>query len=305
MCDLGTVFQTKFLLDAKEKIDANFKALPSSFEDEDLSKLIFRGQLDNIDVINAHIQAIHTQLGKITGDESYYLKQKEIIIEFSKSITLFNKITNSLSIDAGVFGDNFIASQNFYLSAVSGFKKHVPNFYQGDMEFSCIPLKIRLAIEIYFKNTIGYVSSEQQYLSGHRKGETSPYPLSISDLLKFFNHEDYKKYLQLPPLIKIEVLRDINYWTNDLMHTGVISFAWQNLTAIDLLHPLFYTKHENGAIHVEGFNYLSPEHDLKALEVDLNAFLSNRTKKVCVKLLDIKDKPIEGAFYFPRKVKNA
>lgn len=305
MCDLGAVLQTQFLLAAKEKIDDSFNKLPSSFDDEGLSKLIFRGQLNNVDVINAHIQAIHAQLKKLTEYESHCLKQKAIVVEFSKSITLFNKITNCFEIDGGVYGDNFIASQNFYLSAVSGFKNYVPNFYQGDMEFACMPLKIRLAIEIYFKNTIGYISSEQTYLSGHRKGEKSPYPLSISDLLRFFDHKVYKKYLMLPQLIKIKILSDINYWTNNLMHTGVISFAWQNLTAIDLINPLFCIEHKNGTIHTEGFNYLSPEHDLKDLEVDLNVFLSNRTKKVCVKLLDIKNKPIEGAFYFPREVKKS
>jgi hypothetical protein len=171
------------------------------------------------------------------------------------------------------------------------------------MEFACIPLKIRLAIEIYFKNMIGYVSAEQTYLSGPRAGETLPYPLSISDLLKFFEYKFYKKYIKLP--IEISILRDINYWTNNLMHTGVISFAWQNLTAIDLLHPLFYTKHENGTLHIEGFNYLSPDYELNALEKDLNKFLSTKTKRVYVKLLDIQDTPIEGAFYFPRKVKKS
>jgi hypothetical protein len=105
MSDLGTVFQMKFLLAAKEKIAANFNKLPYSVEDAEFSKLIFRGTLDehHSDVINAHIKAIHTQLENLTTNvNNIYLKQQAIIVEFSKSITLFNTITKSFEIDGGV-----------------------------------------------------------------------------------------------------------------------------------------------------------------------------------------------------------
>jgi len=199
-----------------------------------------------------------------------------------------------------VYGDNFIASQNFYLDAVGSYKKHVPNFYQGDMNFACIPLKLRLAIETYFKNMIGYASSTQEFLTGRRKGDISPYPLSISDLLRFFENKNYSKYIKSP--VNLGVLRDINYWSNNLMHTGIISFAWQNLSAIDYLSPLFYTKHENGYIHLEGFNYFSPDHDQSELARDLSDFLSDRTKKISVYYFKFTEKPFEGAFFYPRNI---
>lgn len=300
MSPIVQLIQMDFMRAVKEKVDAKHEEIKPSFTDVELSRLIYREQFDpnNKNFTAAHIQSIKRQLDRLYNED--YFKTDEIFLEFSKSITLFDQFTKILKIDGGTYGDNFIASQNFYLSAVGACKSHVPNFYQGSMEFACIPLKLRLAIEIYFKNMIGYLSSSQEILTGKRKGEVILFPLSIADLLNFFSDKRYKKYCKLP--LDIQILKDINFWSNSLVHTGIISFAWQNLEAIELLKALFYTKHENGSIHIEGFNYLSSGFTQDDLEKDLNSFLSNTSRKVNIRLLRFSNKPIEGAFYYPRNI---
>lgn len=288
-----------FIYSAKMKIDAKYNCIKPSFDESDISRLIFRGEIDakNKDVMAAHVQSIKTQLDRVLLERDF--KTKEMVLEFSKSVTLFDKFTGALEIEGGVFGDNYIRSKSFYLDAVSACKSAVPNFYQGSMEFSCIPIKLRLAIEVYFKNMIGYVKSSQEFLTGKRKGELAPYPLSIADLLNFFSNKKYKKYCNLP--IDIKILKDINFWSNNLVHTGVISFAWQNLQAIELLSRLFQTEHKNGSIDIWGFNYLSSEFDHDDLERDLNGFLSSHLRKVKVECSRFSGKLIEGGFYHSRK----
>jgi hypothetical protein len=250
MSQLAKLIQMDFMQTVKKSVDEKYNEVKPSFTDSELSSLIFREQLNpnNKDLMAAHIQSIKRQLDRLYSED--FFKTDDIFIEFSKSISLFERFTKTFKIDGGTYGDNFIASQNFYLDAVGSCKRNIPNFYQGNMDFACIPLKLRLAIEIYFKNMIGYLSSSQEFLQGKRKGDVTLYPLSIADLLGFFENRKYQKYCKLP--ISIGILKDINFWSNSLVHTGVISFAWQNLEAVELLKPLFYTKHENGSIHVEG-----------------------------------------------------
>jgi hypothetical protein len=164
------------------------------------------------------------------------------------------------------------------------------------VNFSCVPIKLRLAIEIYFKNMIGHIGSRQEFLVGKRKGEICDFPLSIADLLKFFSNKKYKKYANLP--VRIQTVMDINYWSNNLIHTGITSFAWQNLLAMDFLAPLFRVKHENGDYSLEGFNYRDLRYGQQDLGRDLSNSLSDTRKRVTVGLLRIEEMPIEGMFYF-------
>lgn len=269
------------------------------FNDVELSELVFKSRLGFGDPrsISAHVQCIHTQLEKIYRAE--YYKRDEVLREFSKSITLFDRLTGALCIEGGVIGDNSIASQNFYLDAVASCRNWVCNLYQGDMSFSCIPIKLRMAIEVYFKNMIGYKSSEQEILKGIKKGNIISYPLSIADLLRFFMDKKYKKYIEPP--VDLRVVQNINYWSNHLVHTGVISFAWQNLQAIDLLEGLFQTRHKlDGRMNMNGFNYLSRNFNQKDLVEDLNIFLSNDKRKVFITCYEFSEKPVEGEFYFKK-----
>ena len=301
MNQISKLLLTNSMQAAKEKVDEKYNELKPSFTDSELAHLIYKNHIDpnNKELTSAHIQSIKKQLDRLYSEENF---KDEIFLEFSKSITLFDQSTKALQLVAGTYADQFIASRYFYLDAIGSCKVNVLNFYQGSMEFACIPLKLRLAIEIYFKNMIGYISSSQEFLSGASKGKTTLYPLSISELLNFFSHKKYKKYCKLP--IDIEILKAINFWSNTLVHTGVISFAWQNLGAIQLLQPLFNKMHEDNRIHIEGFNYLSPKFSQDDLEKDLNSFLTNSSRKVNIKLSSFSKKPFEGAFYYPRNITN-
>ncbi|UVM20038.1 hypothetical protein [Pseudomonas wadenswilerensis] len=286
------------LIKAKNKIDA--VDVPEHFKnDEDFSKFLFRGELvqNGGAVVSAHLKAIKTQLGKVLNPTYENFKEEAVHLEFCKGITTFDQITKSINLNGGTQGDNYIASQNLYLSAISSFRKFIPSLYQGDLELSIAPLKLRLAIEIYFKNMIGFIDAKTECLAGDRKGEIKPYPLSIAELLNFFSNHKYKKYAKIP--MSISIIKDINYWSNNLVHTGIISFPWQTMTAFDLLKPLFYTARENGDRHLEGFNYLDRSFKQKDLIRDLNAFLSRGTNKVEVRCLKRTTHPLEGAYYYP------
>ncbi|MBC3421951.1 hypothetical protein [Pseudomonas sp. RW3S2] len=298
MKELSNAIHIANLWDAQIKIDAI--DIPNCFQDDEaFSQALFRGNLaqDESRVISAHLKAIKTQLKKVLNPAYELFKEDAVHLEFCKGITTFDQITKSIKLKGGTQGDNYIASQNLYLSAISSFRKFIPNFYQGDLELSLAPLKLRLAVEIYFKNMIGFIDAKTECLSGRRKGEIKPYPLSIADLLNFFSHRRYKKYAKIP--MSIAIIKDINYWSNNLVHTGVISFPWQTMTAFDLLKPLFYTAKENGDRHLEGFNYLDRSFKQEDLTHDLNVFLSRHNNKVEVTCLKRTDRPLEGTYYYP------
>jgi len=132
------LIQMNFMQTVKENVDKKYNEIKPSFTDLELSHLIYRGQLNpnNKDLIAAHTQSIKRQLDRLYSEELF--KEDEILTEFSKSITLFDQFTKTFKIDGGAYGDNFIASQNFYLDAVGSCKSLVPNFYQGSMDFACI-----------------------------------------------------------------------------------------------------------------------------------------------------------------------
>lgn len=285
------------LFEAKKKIDA-IDTHDCFQDDEAFSKALFRGNLyqDEGTVISAHLKALKIQLEKVLNPTYEIYKEEAVHLEFCKGITTFDQITKSIGLNGGTQGDNYIASQNLYLSAISAFRQYMPNLYQGDLELSLSPLKIRLAIEIYFKNMIGFIDAKTEHLVGKRKGQIKPYPLSIADLLRFFSNSKFKKYAKIP--MSISIIKDINYWSNNLVHTGIISFPWQTMTAFDLLKPLFYTQHENGGWHLEGFNYLDLNYSQEDLVSDLNSFLSSHHSKVEVRCIKRTTRPLEGAYYY-------
>lgn len=284
----------------KFAINEKYKQINTSFTNKELSELLFRESIfsHHENYTSAHIHTIHQQLEILSNEP--FLKHDILQLEYCKSLTLFNSITESLNTNARVYGDNFIASCNFYYDSIGSYKNYISSYYQGDMNFSCIPLKIRLAIEIYFKNMIGYISSVQEILTGKKKGEICDYPLSISKLISFFQKEENNKYLDSFP-VELSILQDINFWANNLVHTGIISYAWQNIAAIEFIKPLFKTRIDNITFHMEGFNYLSPNYKQEDLISDLNSFLSTKFRRVTVSCEIFKDKPLEGAFYSPRK----
>lgn len=295
--NISQILNLTQLLKAQEIIKEKLSKENSFLDNENLSRALLKNSLRKNDqtTINAHLQAINTQLESILTNDNH-LKKEPIYIEFAKGLTLFDQITNSLKLTDKTFGDNFVASQNFYMDAIGSYKKCVPTLYQGSLEISYIPFKLRLAIETYFKNMIGFHSAEKESLTGRYKGEIREHSISISDILRFLSDKKYKKYANLP--ISTDILRNINSWSNELIHTGIVSFPWQSMTAIDLLKPLFHTRHEDGHIHLEGFNYLNLNLKEESLEEDLSRFLSNRQERIKVKLYKREKRPLEGAYYY-------
>jgi len=151
------------LIEAKERIRGKYGDKIVFYNNEELSKNLLRESLDrhSVNSINAHLQALNYQLTKIIENEGVHLKTNSVYLAFSKGITLFDRLTDAIEMDGNVFGDNFIVSQSLYLDAISSFTKNVTNFHQGDLNFSYIPMKLRLAIEFYFKNMIGYVGAKK------------------------------------------------------------------------------------------------------------------------------------------------
>lgn len=285
------------LRDAKNKIEA-IRRDSEVLDDVSFSRGLFRGGIRSGDetVIAAHLQSIDVQLGRILDSSHELLKMEALCLEFNKGITLFDRLTGSIGLDGGAFGDNFIASQDLYLAAISSYKKLVTVFHQGDMEISLMPLKLRLAIEIYFKNMIGYVSAKSVALSGRFKDKVSIYPLQISELLRFFSDKRYRKYAKLP--VNLGIVSDINFWSNNLVHTGIVSFPWQSLSAVDLLAPLFNTRRDDGGLSIQGFNYLDLKYSQEELVRDLNFFISKNGRRVEVRCEKRSNRPIEGMFYY-------
>jgi len=79
----------------------------------------------------------------------------------------------------------------------------------------------------------------------------------------------------------------------------MISFAWQNLTAIDLLKCLFEITHQkNETLSFEGYSYLNLEYDQNNLINDLNEFLTKKERKVVkVTLSERQKRPREGYYH--------
>lgn len=265
---------------------------------EKLSDYLFRRDVSNGDksVISAHLTTIENQLEKILNPENEHFKHEGLFLEYSKGITRFNDLTKSIPVEGRTLADNMIISQHFYQSARSAYMAASVR-YQGNLDISIIPIKLRLAIEVYFKNMIGFSSAKITYLKGRRKGEESNFPLKISQLLSFFADIRYKKYANLP--IPISILKDINSWSNKLIHTGFISYPWQSIAAVELLEPLFKTHLENDNWNLEGFNYLNLDFTKNQLTKSLGEYLSNSTASVVVDCFERSERPIEGCYYSP------
>lgn len=304
MHELARHFMLEHLKEARGRVQAKFDELKPDYDDATLSKLLFRTPLDrtNDDSKLAHLQAIRIHLDYLLEQDPKLVKVDSLHLEFSKSLTLFERFTGMLGTTSGTHGDYFLTSQQLYRDAIGSYKNFVACTYQGDLDFSYIPIKLRLAIEIYFKNMIGFNDAKVEIPQDRKPSIAKDYPLSIAELLKFFSHKKYKKYAKLP--IDLEIVRDINYWSNNLVHSGVISFAWQNLAAVDFLDPLFNIQHENGNLSTEGFNYLDLNYKIEDLADDLGRFLSRR-QKVTINLSPRMQRPVEGSFYYPAQVGQA
>ena len=295
MKELLTALQIQNLCLIKDVISRTTEA-EEEITPEQLSNYLFRREVRDRDksVISAHLTTIESQLEKILNPENRHFKHEGLFLEYSKGITRFNELTMSIPVEGGTLADNMIIGQHFYQSARSAYMMAAV-LYQGNLDISIIPIKLRLAIEVYFKNLIGFSSAKGTYLSGRRKGKEFNFPLQISDLLSFFSHEKYKKYADFP--VSISILKDINFWSNKLIHTGLISYPWQSIAAVELLEPLFKTKLDDGRWNLEGFNYLNLDFSQDQLACDLGEYLSTPRVNVVVDCFERGGRSVEGAYY--------
>ncbi|WP_447878459.1 hypothetical protein [Serratia fonticola] len=297
MRELIRFMDLSFLNEARDNCNKKSDYLDRKLTELEFSKNLFRIPLDkkNYKSISAHLQSLHKWLNDILDEEkNKNYKTDQLYIEFKKNISIFDNYTNVLGMTGYIQADNFITGNSFYRDAVASYMKPIPQFYIGDYDIACIPIKLRMAIECYIKNMIGFISAKQIILNGKKKGKESDYVISISKLLQFFQDDEYKKYANLP--VNPSILQDINYWANSFMHTGVTLFPWQSLSAIELLEPMFKHWNESKKFSLHGFNSLNMEHSFNDLVKDLNTFLSSDHKKVEITLLPRSKYPTEGVY---------
>ena len=285
------------LQEITEKVNEKYKEISPDFSDIELSNLLFgkTKKKDNNKIIPAHVQAIKKQLDLI--NEESFEKNRVVIHEFCSSIAWFNRFNNTFQLNGGTYRSNYLTSRDCYVDALQAIRS-MPQFYQGSIEFARIPVMLRLAIEIHFKNMLGIQAVYQ------KKGEAEDrYDISISNLLDFFGKAAGKKFCNLP--IDIQIIQNINYWSNSFIHSGVLNYAWQSLQAIDFLAPLFKIEHENGGYSLEGYNYLSPDFSQDEIIKDLENFLSHKRKNIQIRIdyEKFSEEPLEGQFYYPRRKK--
>ncbi|WP_157037510.1 hypothetical protein [Erwinia piriflorinigrans] len=285
-----------FLEEAKEKCEheKNSQLLNKELTDTEFLKHIFSDDLNskNKEIISIHLQALHTHLKKILSPESENtFKTEGLYVEFAKGITIFDGITKTLEMEGGTYGDNTVFSNNFYYDASRAIKKMPHPFYQGDLEIACIPMKLRLAIELYIKNMIEYKGAKKKY----KKGKERNYSVTIAELLGFFQNEKFNKYVDLP--VSINTLRSINTWSNKFIHSGIIPLPWQSLTAIDMLYPLFSIWNDDRNFSLNGFNFINLNYSQDEMLKDLNAYLSEKSKMpITVELYPRCEHPFEGTY---------
>ncbi|WP_410737950.1 hypothetical protein [Citrobacter portucalensis] len=285
-----------FLTEAKEKCEhvKNKVFLDEKLTEIERLKYVFNNdiRINNKKLISAHLQALHTQLKKILSPElETTFKTEGLFVEFSKGITIFDHITKILAMQGGTYGDNTVFSNNFYYDASRAVQKMPHPFYQGDLEIACIPMKLRLAIELYIKNMIEFKGAKKK----NKKGKDINYTVKISELLDFFQDKRFVKYANLP--VSIDTLKVINSWSNKFIHSGVIPLPWQSLTAIDMLYPLFKIWSNNKEFSLNGFNFINLNYSQDEMVKDLNLFLSEKSKSlITVELYPRCERPFEGVY---------
>ncbi|KHS76247.1 hypothetical protein RC79_06565 [Pectobacterium brasiliense] len=285
-----------FLTEAKEKCEheKNKIFLDEKLTEIEILKHVFNDdfRVKNKKLISAHLQALHTQLQKILSPElESTFKIEGLFVEFAKGITIFDHITKTLEMQGGTYGDNRVFSNNFYYDASRAIQKRPHPFYQGDLEIACIPMKLRLAIELYIKNMIGFKGAKKK----NRIGKVVNHTVKISELLNFFQDKYFIKYVNLP--VSIDTLKVINTWSNKFIHSGVIPLPWQSLTAIDMLYPLFNIWRDDKEFSLNGFNFINLNHSQDEMLKDLNLFLSEKSKSIItVELSPRCERPFEGVY---------
>ncbi|WP_461535173.1 hypothetical protein [Spongorhabdus nitratireducens] len=247
----------------------------SDKETSDYLTNLYSSEIDE-DWLYAQCKSACNQIDKVIDENSqfnsYYsniLTESDLILltqELICDTSILDQISgNMLKLNNKISRSNYLASHQFFLHAKFSYftKKFIAETTTRNFNFSSMPTLIRQAIEIRVKNMIGLEKVEK--VGGGFKF------IPISKLLDFFGEND--KYLEIP--VSIEVLKNINTWTNTFVHTGVVPFCWQSLEAVDLIEDFFPTKDEKtGSLDLHGFTYLSKDVDLEDIKNDLDKYFN-------------------------------
>lgn len=207
----------------------------------------------------------HILDGFFTKDDILRLSQ-EIIYD----ISMLNYLSgNRIGINDKVCINraNYISSEQFFLNAKFAVfsKKAIVSSTSRDMFYSLIPTLIRQAIETKIKNSLGIESIEP-------RGTI----ISISNYIKFIKNN--KELFCFP--VSMDSLSVINKWTNTFIHTGVTSYIWQSMEAIDIIEPMFTSYDENKRFNLNGFYYHNEGVTLNKVEEEINKYFLKKSKKI-------------------------
>lgn len=223
--------------------------------DEDWFLAQCRSACNQIKKILDNDSTFHQYYDSVLVEADLLLLSKELILD----VHLLNKISkNRLKLDGSSCRDHYVPSIQFFLHAkFSCFtNKNIIETTNRNFLFSSMPTLIRQAIEIKMSGMIG--------LEGVTNTNGGFKLVGISKILDFFNDEG-KNFLNLP--LPIATLTAINSWTNGFTHTGVTTFCWQSLEAIDLIEPLFEIKDkESRACCINGFSYIAEGISLETIK---------------------------------------
>ncbi|WP_157214332.1 hypothetical protein [Pseudomonas sp. GM18] len=251
----------------------------NKFPEFDLITHLFKSNQDENWVI-AQCQSIEHQLKRLIHDNAYTLEPEKISRELITDISIFNQHHKVFSWDVGIHAQNYLTSMEAFLNAKFSYANYVPASTSGrTFKVISTPAQIRFAIEFKIKNMLRILD--------HTYSDGSSSIIQISELLNFCEKNSH--LFTFP--ISITALKELNKWSNNFIHSGVFSYYWQSLQAIEIIEPMFSIK-DSKSIHLEGFNYLAPGIESPALKEELEKHFNHKKKKTMT--FHICDTPLEG-----------
>ena len=209
----------------------------------------------------AQCRSIINQITKMSSGNLPFLTWK-VTKEFILDISLFDQETGAVDWDTIVDSPNRFSSMEFFLNAKFAYTDNYRPIPLNGRRFlfATTPTLVRQAIELKIKSMLGIKSIIN-------RNTTKAASVAISDLLRFLRENP--KIAKLP--VDVQTLIAINKWANGFTHTGITSYAWQSLEAIDFIEPMFAIKNDE-IVNLEGFNYLNKEYSKQQLKRQLEKF---------------------------------
>ena len=166
-----------------------------------------------------------------TAGFAYGNVQRFVRHVLSDSIVLFEHWGARRAAVPGVFGvwkSEFAHLVNFYNGARQTIYGHGSfGLSHSDNHAELAAATIRQAVEIRLRRAFGLIGKE-----AIRDGAF--HPVAISELLEVL--EDHRTSVQMP--VPLHNLIRINSWSNLLLHSGILTYAWTMPRVLDYLRPL-------------------------------------------------------------------